>query len=272
MDGLSAKVILVTGGAGGFGGATARLLAASGAKVGVLDQADPEPLAKAVGGLALQCDVTDRDAVSSAVDSLVAEYGRLDGVFNNAGVGGAAQGFIYAGFSFESFERTLAVNLHGVVNVLHATVQAMLRNAGPDRGAIVNTSSVAGVWGIAGGMGYSASKHAVVGVTRTAAIELGPRGIRVNAVCPGVARTAMPAAMAGGIFTRDLEARYAKWNPMGRIGEPEDVAAAVCFLLSDNATWVTGAVLPVDGCYVAGSWSPAVGRMLGAEPRISAAE
>ena len=271
MDGLDGKVVLVTGGAGGFGSAAARILSESGAKVGVLDleAADPARVAKEVDGLALPCDVTDRAAVDAAVGQLTDRFGRLDGLFNNAGVGGGGQGLINHGFSFESFERTLGVNLFGVVNVLHAAVQAMLKNDGPDRG-VVNTASVAGLWGVAGGMGYSASKHAVVGVTRTAAIELGPRGIRVNAVCPGVARTAMPAG--GGEWTTEMEARWAKWNPLGRIGEPEDVSAVVCFLLSDHAAWVNGAVLPVDGGYMSGSWSPAVGRMLGAEPRISSAD
>jgi NAD(P)-dependent dehydrogenase (short-subunit alcohol dehydrogenase family) len=273
MPGLTGKVVLVTGGAGGFGSATARLLAASGAKVAVLDAADPAPVAEACGGLALPCDVTDRSAVTAAVEHAAGHFGRLDGLFNNAGVGATGQGVLSAGFDFDIWDRVIAVNLSGVVNVLHAAATVMLRNEGPERGAVVNTSSVAGLFGVAAGLAYSASKHGVVGVTRSAAIELGPRGIRVNAVCPGVARTAMPAADFGtGEFTPDLEARYAKWNPLGRIGEPEDIAAAVAFLLSDAASWVNGAVLPVDGGYVAGSWSPAVGRAMGAEIRVASTD
>ena len=269
MEGLAGKVVLVTGGAGGIGAAAAEILAASGAEVAVLDHADAAAVADKVGGIALRCDVTDRDAVRAAVAETTAHFGRLDGVFNNAGVGGAGQGVLTNGFDFDVYHRTIDVNVHGVVNVLHAAAAAMLRNTGPDRGAVVNTSSVAGLWGIAGGMGYSVSKHAVVGATRTAALELGPRGIRVNAISPGVARTAMPAeAYGGGDFPPEMEARYAKWNPLGRIGEPEDVASAACFLLSDVAGWINGVVLPVDGGYMAGSWSPAIGRMLGAEPRV----
>ena len=274
MDGLAGKVILVTGGAGGFGRATARMLAMSGARVAVLDRVDPRLAAEEAAGLAIACDVTDRAAVVAAVQQVQDEFGRLDGLFNNAGVGGTGQGVLFDGFDFDVYHHTVAVNLHGVVNVLHAAAQAMTPNPGPERGAVVNTSSVAGVWGIAGGLGYAASKHAVIGVTKTAALELGPRGIRVNAICPGVARTAMPAESYGEAaeFSTELEARYAKWNPMGRIGEPEDIAAAVCFLLSDQSTWVNGAVLPIDGGYVAGSWSPAIGRMLGAEVRVVGGE
>ena len=273
MDGLKGKVVLVTGGAGGFGSATARLLAESGASVAVLDRADPTAVANSVDGLPLECDVTDRVAVEAAVATIGERFGRLDGVFNNAGLGGNGQGLINQNFSFEVYDRVMAVNVNGVVNVLHAAAQLIRQNGGPDRGAVVNTSSVAGVWGIAGGLAYSASKHAVLGITKTAALELGPVGIRVNAVCPGVARTAMPAeAYGSGEFSPELEARYAKWNPLGRIGEPEDVAAAVAFLLSDNASWINGAVLPVDGGYVAGSWSPAIGRMLGAEIRVAGAD
>ena len=272
MDGLAGKVVLVTGGASGFGAATARQLAASGAEVAVLDRADPKAVAGETGGLGICCDVTDAPAVMAAIAEVIARFGALHGLFNNAGVAGTGNGFLAEGFDFDVYHHTVAVNLHGVVNVLHAAVQGMLRNDGPERGAVVNTASVAGVWGIAGGLAYAASKHAVVGVTKTAALELGPRGIRVNAVAPGVARTAMPAeSMGTGEFTPELEARYAKWNPLGRIGEPEDVAAAVCFLLSDQASWVSGATLSVDGGYVAGSWSPAIGRMLGQEVRISGA-
>ena len=226
------KVALVTGGGSGIGAATAELLRAAGAVVMTAD----------VRGGDVTVDVTDETAVDAAVAGVLTEHGRLDLAANVAGVSG-----IYAELvdsKSADWRRTMSVNLDGVYLSLRAELRAMLGADAP-AGAIVNVASAAGRMGVPGLAGYSASKHGVIGLTRSAALEVARRGIRVNCVCPGSVRTPMLAAFTGG--NPDALEAMGRQAPMGRLGEPHEVAETILWLLSDAASYVTGAVVEPDG-------------------------
>ena len=247
------KVALVTGAGGGIGRATALAFAREGARVVASDVAGAggEETARLVadaGGEALHvaCDVTRPAEVEALVAAAVDAFGRLDCAHNNAGVEGAYART--ADCDEENFDRTCAVNLKGVYLCLKAEIAHLLDAGG---GAIVNTASVAGVEGAKNLPAYVASKHGVMGLTRTAALEYATRGIRVNAVCPGPIRTRMLEAIMEE--NPRMEPAMIAAVPMRRLGAPEEIAEAVVWLCSDRASYVTGQGLVVDGGFTAGS-------------------
>jgi len=249
---LAGKVALVTGGASGIGRATALAMAREGARVVVADVAEAggaETVQRivAAGGQAVfqRADVAEPANVEALVRCAVETYGRLDCAFNNAGI----EGVVAAPHEYpdDVFDRVIAVNLKGVWLCLKAEVRQMLAQGG---GAIVNTASAAGLVGAPTISAYDASKHGVVGLTKSFALAYARQGIRVNAVCPGIIRTPM---VERSFLARDPNAvaRLEASEPVGRMGTPEEVAEAVVWLCSDAASFVTGVALPVDGGMVA---------------------
>jgi NAD(P)-dependent dehydrogenase (short-subunit alcohol dehydrogenase family) len=249
MGRVQDKVAVVTGGAHGIGRATARALATEGARVAIgdVDEVEGEASAQDVreaGGDAVfvRTDVRRLDDVLALVRAAVGRWGRLDVMFNNVGVavGGSA-----GEMSEDDWARVLDVNLSGVWRGMRAAIPEMLRSGG---GSIVNTSSVQGHVGFAGWAGYAASKGGVDALTRQAAVEYAPMGIRVNAVVPGTILTAMNEGILREVDDpEELLRTWKAMHPMGRIGTPEEVAAAVVFLASDESSFVTGESLRVDG-------------------------
>jgi NAD(P)-dependent dehydrogenase (short-subunit alcohol dehydrogenase family) len=247
MADFNGKVALVTGGGTGIGRATAIAFAREGAKV-VFGNRNRETGAAVVkeieeaGGEAsfLRTDVSLEDDVKALVDHAVSQYGRLDVAFNNAGIGGLAGPI--AEQTSANFDDVMGTNVKGVWMSMKYQIQQMLKTGG---GAIVNNSSVGGLLGFAGVGIYSASKHAVMGLTKSAALEYSSHGIRVNAVNPAVIRTPMAEGLARG---RKIEVDdFAAFHPIGRIGEPHEVAETVLWLCSDKASFVTGTATCVDG-------------------------
>jgi NAD(P)-dependent dehydrogenase (short-subunit alcohol dehydrogenase family) len=244
---LSGKVALVTGAGSGIGRASALAFARYGAKVVVADVAagpgeETVAMARALNTDAffVRADIGRREDVEALVRAAVDTYGRLDYAHNNAGISGP-QAFM-AEYSEETWDRVININLKGVWLCMKYELQQMLKQGG---GAIVNTSSVAGLKGSQGVSAYVASKHGIVGLTRAAALEYARSNIRVNAVAPGTIHTAMIDRFAGG-DERVLQ-QFAENEPIGRLGTSEEVAEAVVWLCSDSSSFVTGAVLSVDG-------------------------
>jgi NAD(P)-dependent dehydrogenase (short-subunit alcohol dehydrogenase family) len=242
------QVALITGAASGMGLATAKAFAQSGAAV-VLADRNEAPLAAAAEALtskghkaiAVVCDVSDETQAAAMVARTVAEFGRLDMAYNNAGILGPMCDMTQE--TAPGFDEVMAVNLRGVWTCMKYELLAMRQQGA---GAIVNCSSLGGLVGLPGRAAYHASKHGVIGLTKSAALDNAALGIRVNAICPGCVDTPMgdgidPAAMKE--FLRD--------QPIGRMGRPEEVAAAVLWLCSPAASFILGVALPVDGGFVA---------------------
>jgi NAD(P)-dependent dehydrogenase (short-subunit alcohol dehydrogenase family) len=252
---LQAKAALITGAASGIGWATAEYFCAEGAAVTLADnQAQrAEELAAQLRGrghraLAVATDVTQSSQVRQAVAATVAAFGRLDILFANAGIGFTGD---LTHTTDEEWEQVMGVNAKGVFFCCREAVRQMLAQQ-PPGGAIVINGSISGLVGIPGQAPYGPSKGAVVEMTRQLAVEYAARGVRVNCVCPGtvdtaVLRRAMQMAADGQAFLDMLIAGH----PIGRIGRAEEIAAAVAFLASDEASFITGAILPVDGGYTA---------------------
>jgi len=241
------KVALITGGGSGIGRAVAMRFASLGAAVVIADStpASGSETARQIqsnGGSALfiETDVTQAAQVDSCMTRLMQEYGRLDFAHNNAGVEGELT--LTADSSEVNWDRTIAVNLKGVWLCMRAEIKEMLKQAG---GAIVNTSSVAGLVGQPAAAAYCASKHGVIGLTRAAALEYIRNGIRINAVCPGLVQTAMTERIAA--TDRKLLAALATASPIGRPARAEEIATVVTWLCSDDASYIVGQALPVDG-------------------------
>ena len=239
---LDGRRILVTGAASGIGLAAARLFATYGADLLLLDR-DPAVMDLAgdiPGARTVHADVTQADAIAQAV----ADFGMLDGAFNNAGTEGMDGRMVaLTDYPDEEFRRVLAVNTEGLWNCLKAELPLMIAQG---RGAIVNNASVMGWLGASGQAAYSASKHAVVGLTRSAALEAAPHGVRINAVLPGAVATPM-LTERGFIANPGFAEGVAGVHPLGRIAEASEVAEAAAWLLSDKASFVSGHCLAVDG-------------------------
>jgi NAD(P)-dependent dehydrogenase (short-subunit alcohol dehydrogenase family) len=256
---LDGKRALITGAAGGIGSAAARVFAREGARVALVDLAEPalrelsEELAETTGRPledfpALPGEVADAAEVDRYMSAAVEQLGGLDALFNNAGIEGVVIGV--QDYDDEVFDRVMRVNVRGVWLNLKRAVQFMLEGGG---GAVVNTSSGAGLLGLPFMSAYVASKHAVLGMSRSAAVELANSGIRVNAICPGPVGTRMMGSLAeqraslSGRSVDEAHADFAGPIPMGRYGKPEEVAETVAFLCSDAASYITGAAITVDG-------------------------
>lgn len=252
------KAVLVTGGGGAIGSAAARRFAQEGARVAIvdLDARRAEDIASAIGNgaIAITADVSDEAAASEAVARAVKAFGRLDAVFNNAGISGKVAPVHE--LPTEDWDRIVRVNLRSMFLVLKASVKAMIE-AGVE-GSIVNMGSSMAGWDVlAGGAGYASTKHGVVGLTRVAALDAAPYGIRVNAICPGVIETTLGVPAADKAQYLASVQRFADRIPLRRIGQPEDVAAAVAFLASDDARHVTGVDWLIDGGQTLQSWANA---------------
>jgi NAD(P)-dependent dehydrogenase (short-subunit alcohol dehydrogenase family) len=251
---LEGKVALVTGGVSGIGLATVREFHAAGAKLAIADIADATAVAAEFGGIAIRCDVTDPAQVEAMVQKTVDHYGRIDILFNNAGIERHSP---IAAMDLAEHRRVIDVDLNGVYYCLQFTIRAMANNEGPSRGSIVNTASVAGLMGAPGLSSYNAAKGGVVLLTKVGALEAAPLGIRVNAVCPGIIRTPMADAFGDGSMGPFTVEQFAKRvHPLGRLGEASEVAKLVTFLASDDASFITGAAIPIDGGMTAGAPVP----------------
>ena len=250
---LEGKIALVTGGTSGIGRASALAFAKEGAKV-VISGRNIERLRETVclveeiGGEAIfvRCDVTETAEVEAMVNKCIKTYGRMDCALNNAGIEGSLFTRI-VDYSEETWDQVIRVNLKGIWLCMKYEVSEMIKQEG---GSIVNMSSTAGLVGSqVGNSAYVASKHGIVGLTKAVALEYAGQGIRVNAVCPAIIRTPMTERLLGGDPER--ERQIAALQPIGRIGTPEEVAAAVVWLCSDAASYITGHALPIDGGLVA---------------------
>lgn len=244
------KVAVITGGTTGIGRATAIAFAKEGVKVVVSGRREIEGAAtvemvEQVGGVAkfVRCDVTRESDIAALISQTVEAYGRLDFAFNNAGV--EEPPCLVTDRQEEDIRRILDTNVLGVILSLKHEIPAILKAGG---GAIVNNSSVAGLIGMRGVVTYNASKHAVIGITKSVALDYARKSVRVNAVCPGGVDSEMLDRLAP---TPELKSLFASLHPVGRIGTPEEVASVVVYLCSPAASFITGHAFPVDGGFCA---------------------
>ncbi len=250
MDSFEGRVSVVTGAAHGIGRATALAFGRAGASVVVSDHGESGALVaediRSAGGRAafVRADVSSVEDVERLMREAEQQFGRIDCLFNNAGIEGEQA--LTAEASIENWHRVIAVNLSGVFYGMKFALPALLRAGG---GVIVNNASVAGLVGFAGIPAYAASKGGVVQLTRSVALEYATQGIRVNCICPGVIDTPMVERFTQG--NAAAHQAMAGMQPVGRMGRPEEIADTVLYLCSDAASFITGAVIPVDGGYVA---------------------
>ncbi|MCA6116356.1 SDR family oxidoreductase [Bradyrhizobium sp. WSM 1738] len=253
MKRFEGKVVIVTGAASGIGEATARRFSSEGARVALVDR-NETPLADVAKDLPAQltlahvADVSDSDAVDAMVATVVKRYGRLDVLVNNAGI---YEGGDPAEITNDQWRSVMATDLDGVFFGCRAALPHLEKT----RGSIVNTASVSGTGGDWATSPYNAAKGAVVNLTRSLALDLGRKGIRVNSVCPSLTRTGMTADM---MEDEELLAKFRERIPLGRVCEPHEVAAVIAFLASDDASFVTGANVAVDGGVSASNGQPSL--------------
>lgn len=243
-DRFTGKVAFITGAAGGIGRAAAVAFAAEGARVAILDRTEDalrgtEAAVRELGAevLAIACDVSRPEQVEAAVDRVVERFGRLDVAFNNAGVENRAAPLHE--IELEEWDRILDINLRGTFVCMKHELAQMVRQGG---GVVVNTASGAGIRGVAGGASYATSKFAIIGMTKSAALDYATRNIRVNAVLPGNIETAMMDRFTGGDIQKAIDL-----EPVGRLGRPEEIAEAVLWMASDLGGFVTDSSIVVDG-------------------------
>lgn len=246
---FSGKVALVTGAAGGIGRAAALAFSKRAAKVVIADWRDGSETVNIInklGGEAffIKTDVSKEGDVMAMVEQTIKEYGRLDYAYNNAGTEGSMS--LIQDVSEADWDNTVNVNLKGIFLCIKHEIPAMLNNGG---GAIVNCASVAGLVGFQGATPYVASKHGIVGITKSVGLEYAKTGIRCNAVCPGVIDTEMIERATQG--NPEMEKMLTAGEPVGRLGRPEEIAETVVWLCSESASFITGVALPVDGGWVA---------------------
>jgi NAD(P)-dependent dehydrogenase (short-subunit alcohol dehydrogenase family) len=242
------KVVLITGAGSGIGKATALAFAREGAKVVVSDFNSDRGLSTLEEiqklnqeGIFIECDVSKEDQVKNLIDKTVEAFGGLDYAYNNAGIEGKPSSIIDC--SMENWNQIIDTNLKGVWLCMKYEIPAMLKQG---KGSIVNCSSIAGLVGFDQIAPYVASKHGVIGLTESASLEFARKNIRINSVCPGAIHTPMLDRFTGG-----HEEKMASQDPMGRVGQPEEVAESVLWLCSDKASYVTGEKLTIDGGWVA---------------------
>jgi NAD(P)-dependent dehydrogenase (short-subunit alcohol dehydrogenase family) len=243
------KVVVITGAASGIGKSTALAFAKKGAKVVIVDITEHSETLNLIHDMGeeavfIPCDVSNSNQVKAMIEKTITTFGAIDFAFNNAGIEGTTANTLEC--SEENWDHTININLKGIWLCMKYEIAEMLKQG---KGVIINCSSVAGLVGFAGLPAYVASKHGVIGLTKTTALEYAKLGIRVNAVCPGIIETPMMDRLSGN----DLEAiaRFSALEPMGRYGQPEEIANAVLWMCSDEASFLTGHAMAVDGGFVA---------------------
>ena len=250
---LKNKTILITGGSSGIGKASAKIMSREGAKVIICDIQDDEGIKNVdeinnSGGNAkyYHMNVADFDEVNNTISKIIRENGSLNGAFNNAGIEGPTKKTLE--YSLTEWNKVINVNITGVFNCMKSQLEIMI--AQDTGGSIVNTASVAGLVGLAGTSGYNASKHAVIGLTKTTAVEYATKNIRINAICPGFINTPMLDRLIG-IKNNKIKDKFLQLVPNRRMAEPEEIGETVTWLLSNKSRYITGSAIPIDGGWTA---------------------